>query len=1208
MSHPACDNEVDAVVGSSSSSASSSSSSGSVACLHGCGSVFTKPQEHAVHLRSPGHVGSRSKLVAEVCSSAGLYLCPVDGCVYIGVLREQTRHSKTHSGDRSSTNRYSSPRRTRSVVRPAGGGALLGHLPSETSSARSGLLDERKAAVRRRRSVDHTASPATPVLVPSSSLARLSVRSRARSVSPGESKSVARSPSPPSSPEAPDHKHGDEESVRSGTSVGLFSPARRRALSPVSPVAAAGPVPLAEPAADREEKARRVRVDAVPRFLQRVPHMWRTIPHRCLPEVISCVKPFAVRLLASSLAQEDDQFDEALTQLVELLPRLLRQDRVGERGVRQLRRSLANYAMGKDFLESKRAAPKPRTAEEQERAQVLRAVDMAKRGHLQKAMQVLQRGKPVDVSAPGVLESLHEMHAAALGAGLPALPSPLPCPYISPAQFLKAAKQAANGAAPGPSGTDCEVVLALLADKQILDAFTEVANRLLHGTLGDEVSSLLLTRTLVPTSKPDGGIRPISIGDSIYKITGIAALGLVPDEDIRGIFGDTQYAYGRSGGPELAVHALRTHLAAVPGSICVAADIVNAYPSRSRAAVQRELLDDQRTAFLAPLFHLAHKRPSQLLEYDRQGQLVDVVLQQDGVCQGDTTGTFNFCKSIAPILNSVQARVPGIKITTVADDVNISGKPAAVFAAYDLLAAEFKAQGIIIKLSKSFCLWPRISVVPRSVVTGASSRGLALKEDGAAKVLGAFLGDDVAAHGLFVKERFAGYAESLQLLLHPAMPSQVAVLLLRSCVLPRANYLVRVSPPSATGQAAQAFDKQVQDFVKAKLHLPSPLDAEASDQLEMPISLGGLGIRPLARVVAPAFLSSYLQLRRDDRGLPALPEDSGLLLDLQETLDLLHGDHPGLFSEDVPEDAKLLFELDPSSFSYQLQSGMVRKIEKARRKLFEASVSDKTLTRLISASAPGAGLWLSAVPSIPQLRMDDVEFCLCVRHLLGLDPADDLPLRCACGQHRQDFDHFLLCTRTTGARIIRHDLACHLWHSFLTHSGHPSVREKVLRPGESKMRADIVTSLDGTVPLTTALDKNIIVPTAKCRISSANAMEKAEQAKILKYKAFEEYDLLPLVMETHGALAPRASLLLSKLSSAAADTFTSNNSLISSVMLERELSLRWRSCLSVCLQLGNAHVLLNGVLNCKSTCTIGRLIVGTCRRSVGRRLMSAPVP
>lgn len=1148
-------------------------------------------------------------MVAEVCSSAGLYLCPVDGCVYIGVLREKNRHAKTHSGERSSTNRYSSPRRTRSVVRPAGGAAMLGHLPSETSSASSGLLQERKAAVRRRRSVstDHTASPATPVLVPSSSLARLSVRSRVRSVSPDESKSIARSPSPPVaiSPrddnEWVDYKHGDEESP------GLFPRAPRRALSPVSPVAPAGPVPVAESAAEREEKARLRRVGAIPKFLQRVPHTWRTIPHRCLPEVISCVKPFAVRLLAFSLAQEDAQFDEALTQLVELLPRLLRQDRVGERGVRQLRRSLANYAMGKDFLESKRAPPKPRTPEEQERAQVLRAVDMAKRGHLQKAMQVLQRGKPVDVGAPGVLGSLHEMHASALGVGLPALPSPLECPFISTAQFLKAAKKAANGAAPGPSGTDCDVVLSLLGDQQILEAFTEVANRLLHGTLGDEVSSLLLARTLVPTSKPDGGIRPISIGDSIYKITGIAALALVPEEDIRGIFGDTQYAYGRSGGPELAVHALRSHLAAVPGSICVAADIVNAYPSRSRAAVQRELLADQRTSFLAPLFHLAHKRPSQLLVYDRQGLLVDVVLQHDGVCQGDTTGTFNFCKSIAPILNSVQARVPGIKITTVADDVNITGKPAAVFTAYDLLAAEFKSQGIIIKLSKSFCLWPRISVVPRSVVVGARSRGLDLKEDGAAKVLGAFIGDDVAAHGLFVKERLAGYAESLQLLSHPALPSQVALLLLRSCVLPRANYLVRVSPPSATGSAAGTFDRRVQEFVTTKLHLPV-LDDEARDQMEMPISLGGLGIRPLARVIAPAFLSSFLQLRRDDAGVPAPPEGSELLLDLQGTLDLLHGDHPGLFSEDLPEDALHLFELDPSSFSSQLQSSMLKKIEKARRKLFESSVSDKTLIRLISASAPGAGLWLSAVPSLPQLRMDDVEFCLCVRHLLGLDPADDLPSRCVCGRQRDDFDHFLLCTRTTGARIIRHDLACHLWHSFLTASGHPSIREKVLRPGESKMRADIVTSLDGTVPLTTALDKTIIVPTAKSRLSSSNAMDKAEKAKIEKYAGFQEYDLLPLVMETHGALAPRASLLLSKLSSAAADTFTSNNMLVSSAKVERELSLRWRTCLSVCLQLGNAHVLLNGVLNCKSTCTIGRLIVGTCRRSVGRRLMSAPVP
>lgn len=322
-----------------------------------------------------------------------------------------------------------------------------------------------------------------------------------------------------------------------------------------------------------------------------------------------------------------------------------------------------------------------------------------------------------------------------------------------------------------------------------------------------QVSSLLLARTLVPTSKPDGGIRPISIGDSLYKITGIAALDLLAEDELRGVFGDTQYAYGRRGGPELAVHALRTHLA-VPGNICLAADIVNAYPSRRRADVQRELLADPHTRFLAPLFHHAHKRPSQLLVYDRQGQLVDVILQKNGLCQGDPTGTFNFCKSIAPVLKAAQERFPGVKITVVADDINIT-----------LYFSMIETQGIIIKLAKSFCLWPRMSATPREVVVGAGARGLAVKQGGS-KLLGAFIGDDDSAHREFVKERLEGYAESLKLLSHSAMPSQVALLLLRSCVLPRANYLVRVSPPSCTGTATNPWDEEVQRFVVNKLNLP----------------------------------------------------------------------------------------------------------------------------------------------------------------------------------------------------------------------------------------------------------------------------------------------------------------------------------------------------------------------------------------------------
>ena len=252
------------------------------------------------------------------------------------------------------------------------------------------------------------------------------------------------------------------------------------------------------------------------------------------------------------------------------------------------------------------------------------------------------------------------------------------------------------------------------------------------------------------------------------------------------------------------------------------------------------ILADERTAFLAPLFRWAHEAPNDLLVYSN-GKLIEVERQEEGVCQGDVTGSFNFCKSIAPILQRVQDMVPLVKVIADADDITIVGEPEEVFRAFDALAVEFETHGIIIKLAKSFCLWPRNTAVPHSVAEAAGDRNLPLKE-AAAKLLGAFIGDDLVSHKLFVAEQLEKSVDALYALSHPAIPSQVALLLLRSCVLPRSNYVLRVSPPSATEEAASLMDQRVAEFCAYKLNLPTPLDPAALDQLHMPNSLGRLDL------------------------------------------------------------------------------------------------------------------------------------------------------------------------------------------------------------------------------------------------------------------------------------------------------------------------------------------------------------------------------
>src|SRR5690606_16465291 len=139
--------------------------------------------------------------------------------------------------------------------------------------------------------------------------------------------------------------------------------------------------------------------------------------------------------------------DTGLVEFLEVIPKLLRRQRGGNRGANDLQRTLRAFAIGKQREERKQEAPRERSVDEQKRAKALRAVDMARRGHLGKAMDILIQAPPLDVSAPGVLERLHAMHRVAVApVALPPLPAGSPMPAIlEPRQFAAACRKAANG-------------------------------------------------------------------------------------------------------------------------------------------------------------------------------------------------------------------------------------------------------------------------------------------------------------------------------------------------------------------------------------------------------------------------------------------------------------------------------------------------------------------------------------------------------------------------------------------------------------------------------------------------------------------------------------------------------------------------------------------------------------------------------------------
>ena len=101
--------------------------------------------------------------------------------------------------------------------------------------------------------------------------------------------------------------------------------------------------------------------------------------------------------------------------------------------------------------------------------------------------------------------------------------------------------------------------------------------------------------------------------------------------------------------------------------------------------------------------------------------------------------------------------------------------------------------------------------------------------------LGALVGSDDVATSKWALEKAQSHDQLFAALLHPALPVQHAMGILRFCAIPRMNYLTRVVRPDLLRPACEYFDRKVFETALTKLGLPSTLTDEAHTLLTQPI-------------------------------------------------------------------------------------------------------------------------------------------------------------------------------------------------------------------------------------------------------------------------------------------------------------------------------------------------------------------------------------
>jgi hypothetical protein len=769
---------------------------------------------------------------------------------------------------------------------------------------------------------------------------------------------------------------------------------------------------------------------------------------------------------------------------------------------------------------------------------------------MKKAVQTLMSSGVMDLS-PDVLQKLAALHPQPKEA-VPACPAEAPRLSVIADDILDVSiRKICNGSAPGASGWSAEHLKVLVSDQVCREGIKHILMHIINNNVDERTRQILIAGILVAVAKDSSAMpdpRPIAMGEVFYKLAGVYVLELML-KHFPEIFPDIQLGVGAPGGSERAIHALNALCSLHDTALLICTDFKNAYNSKSRAGIARSLYGTPSTSACWRIFDLAYSSPSALLLYDKQGQLVEVLSSQEGVRQGDPLSSFYFSISAQPLYKrSTQGTSTTAK--AVIDDLNLIGPAASVFSSFDKLRSQCgPSSDLVLQVPKCFAVWPHASDPPPDVVDGCRTRDLRLIR-GWHPVLGAPVGD-LRSYASEVQAWIAKEVNSHDAffanLSHKALSCQNSTKILRSCGLPRLNYLARTVPRTLFLAAAAAFDKKILSSYLNKMQIhEDDLTAVGLAQLQLPINLAGVGLRPYTFSCSAAFLASFLQVLPDvlplfDNDINTLARKCNFLLSeaatcLKEVRSHAHGLLDS--NSDLPPTLLECIRKYANEAPAQLQRKIVREMENALYRnvstLPATSATDRA--RLRSASMPHAGDWLRADAKCPEHQMNDTHYATASKILLNAHPPS--AGRCRCGAEVSSDSHYLQCTALVPtAATARHN---DILRVIEIHSGRFKVEATVSRKeiSLSDCRDDdndheLIPDAEFSFPHphgTVLIDVSVTHPAAPSHVHLSSPAASRETDKNRKYRAAaaqQRARFIPFVMETHGAYGPSADRLLS---------------------------------------------------------------------------------
>jgi hypothetical protein len=388
---------------------------------------------------------------------------------------------------------------------------------------------------------------------------------------------------------------------------------------------------------------------------------------------------------------------------------------------------------------------------------------------------------------------------------------------------------------------------------------------------------------------------------------------------------------------------------------------------------------------------------------------------------------------------------------------------------------------------------------------------------------------------------------------HDDMPSQVGLLLLRNCALPRFSYHLRITPPIIIRRAAEKFDERILIAAATKLALPLPFSDHPSTLsiLRTSLTADGLGFRPHTRTSPAAYWSSFATSAytiRGDHDIKSMEQ----FIENTDTHYHLADTYSVLFKSGINPSEKKNYSSFPPEFSqfWEFYSSSPTHKPHLQRHLsqlldFHSYIKDEnvlaptmalhTLSNLPSdpdspsKSFTSTSWWLTTAPTSEHTNISTYLFNAAIRHRYDLPPSDYLPDHCICGQSFASNSHFHCCEKFKKSSVNqRHELVVRTLIRY-AHLAGITTRHEPPMPNEKgdRTRPDIwfFTVTKGAV----YTDVSICCSYAASNLNSTDPIVVREREKDRMYKESctrNHAQFTPFVMDSLGRFGTGATEIM----------------------------------------------------------------------------------